>query len=143
MVRLPELGFAALASILAVLVFFTPACRTDRPPTEPITLSAAGLFRTYRDTPDSANKEWRGKRIAVSLSAKDYQIAGTEIHWFDSEPRTHHTIVFECDHVPPNHTYRIEITGVCRGRHFDGLERRGGIHWCIRVAGCTVTPLLP
>ena len=116
-------------------------CNKPDPNAPPVAVHIESLYRVHRDSPDLAGTAWGGRRVKVVLRSGDYQVSNFDVHWHNGHPQSAAVVIFHCGRPNLDNSREIEITGLCRGRVKDDIERGMGVFWHIAVEGCSVTPV--
>lgn len=116
-------------------------CNPAAPPQQsPRQVGWSALVSEFRDNP-TADADYRDRRISVFLPSGAYQSVPHGIEAYHAVPGVGGVLVFECDPPPGDNSWPLLVTGTCRGRIIDGIERANRINWWIRVDSCLVAVL--
>lgn len=110
-------------------------------PPEPDPVGPNSLLEAYRVGREAANARYGEKRIFVTLQPRSYKVRQGAIDWYTGLEGAPPAIIFEgalFGKEAPNR--QITIVGTCRGIVDDGIRRKSGVTWCVRVVECQIKP---
>lgn len=116
-------------------------CGTSAPTGKPARqVGWTALVDEYRADPAAADRNYRNNAIQVYLPAKSYRVEPGRISAYFGLPGTPGALVFDCT-PPETNSAPLLVSGLCRGRTNDGVERANKTLFYVRVEYCTVTVL--
>ena len=108
-------------TIAAILLLLAVACApTETPPPEPSEpVNAIDIWNDYQENETRANKEWKGKKLLVTLERiTSVQDGGKVQRYMDAAGFSHIELEFKNDDDVVDLNRRDTVTAVCELRGF-------------------------
>lgn len=129
-----------IALLLPIVLIL--GCGQSQPPDghPPNPIRASSLIDTYRSFPDQARRLYNGQIVTVRVSRGHYVVAGRELHWYATGDRQlPPAIVFRFHFDLGEIDSELLITGRCRGRDYDNVNRGDNVFFHIDFDnGCSL-----